>query len=457
MTQPNTTSSTYARAGFYTLLLLLITLAADGFSGKPTEGVHQLAMLPVTGAFLFGFWSLMRREPALWHGALRLRWTPARAVKLAICLQCMCLAIFFLEVRHYSDMGYRLRPVVATILLGSSTLALVLAYRHVSAVSLFCGALACYLASMSTAILSFPLNYLRSDMLPVIVWANTNLLHHISPYTTMYVGARVYDFPYLPGMLLAYTPAVALHLDLRIVTTLCVATSVVLIFFAAATEFRLQVAALLALFLTCPYLQYRHEIYNQPHWLSLVVVFVLMQRRRFVMAALAFGVSMAIYQFSWIMFPFLLLNAWRRRGWLETGKLATAAAVAALSVVGPFLRSAFARISSNTVGQWGLRTHADAEPINLSYWLTFLVSPGHLLRVQALLLVGIFLYCCMRDRCRTFADTLRWMLIGVTTFILLNVLVDGYFYLMLLIPLLIYTCVANGWWREYPDTTVSAA
>jgi hypothetical protein len=45
-------------------------------------------------------------------------------------------------------------------------------------------------------------------------------------------------------------------------------------------------------------------------------------------------------------------------------------------------------------------------------------------------------------------DTVRWMLIALTAFVLLNILVDGYFFLMLLVVLLVYTCVANAWWAE---------
>jgi uncharacterized membrane protein len=174
-----------------------------------------------------------------------------------------------------------------------------------------------------------------------------------------------------------------------------------------------------------------------------------MQRRRFVWAALVFGISMSIYQFSWILFPFFLLNALRRRGWFEALKLAVVGAASALLVVGPFLRAASTRISSNTVGQWGhLSAHAQATPMNLSFWLTYLVHPDRLLRVQAVLMVGIFAWCFFKRRCLDLADTLRWMIIALTIFILCNTLVDGYFFLMLSVVLLVYVCVANEWWAE---------
>ena len=66
----------------------------------------------------------------------------------------------------------------------------------------------------------------------------------------------------------------------------------------------------------------------------------------------------------------------------------------------------------------------------------------------------IFIYCFMRNRCRDIADTLRWMVFALTAFILFNVIIDGYFYLMLLVVMLVFTCVANGWWRE-PEVAAS--
>ena len=173
-----------------------------------------------------------------------------------------------------------------------------------------------------------------------------------------------------------------------------------------------------------------------------------MQRARYGWAALVFGISMAVYQFSWILFPFILLNGLRRSGWLEAARLLLLSAAGALLIAVPFLSSAFHRIASNTVGQWGQLPHALADPMNLSYWATYLIHPDRLLRLQAILMVGIFAVCFLRQRCATLEDTLRCSIAALTVFVLFNSIVDGYFYLMLLVPMLVYTCVANGWWSE---------
>lgn len=437
----------YRRAGWFTTLLLIVNFVGDGWSGRPIGLAHQLLLLPFTIGFFVCLWQLLF---AAEKTGLPVWWSPDRAHRLTLIFEILFVLLFAYECHHFAPLGYRLHPVLALavfipllIFLGG------LASKPLrNATWIFAVTLTAYIAGMILAIVSFPLTYLRSDMLPVIQWADINVLHHTSPYATMHVGGRIYDFPYLPGMLVAFFPFVAAHLDIRFGSIVYVAASAALIFWAARVERRHEVAVLLGLFLLCPFLQYRHELYLQPHWFTLVAIYVLMQHRHFAWAALVFGVSMAIYQFSWILFPFFLLNAFHRRGWLEPIKLTLLAALGSIAVAGPFLVSATRRIANNTVGQWGLMAHAEAMPINLSYWVTYLIRPDKLLRLQALLMIAIFVYCFARKGCATLEDTLRWSIIALTVFTLFNVLVDGYFYLMLLVPMLIYTCVANGWWRE---------
>jgi len=434
------------RAGWFTAVLVVVSLVADGWSGRPGPLTHQLILLPLAAFF---FWTTIRLlipqspEP-------RVQWSPHRALVVALIFELLFGLVYLYEVRHFADAGYRARPMLAVLLLTPAIVALGLAAagRLRPAATLGVTLLA-YLAGATLSILSFPLNYLRSDMLPVILWADQALLRHVDPYLTVHVADRLYDFPYLPGMIVAFFPFVAAHLDIR---WGCVAYNLglaALVWFASRPARRVHTTALLALFLLCPFLQYRHELYLQPHWFAMMLAFVLMQRRRFAWAAVAFGVGMAIYQFSWIMFPFFLLNALRRRGWLEALKLTFLSALGALGIVGPFLRSASHQIASNTVGQWGhLSAHAIAGPINLSYWVTYVVPVGQLLKLQAVLMIAIFLYAFLRGRCKDVTDTLRWMIVAITIFVILNSIVDGYFYLMLLVIMLAYTCIANGWWDK---------
>jgi hypothetical protein len=438
-------STEFRRAGWFTALLLLICFIGDGWPEICRGLTHQLLLLPFTALFLFGMQRFLFLRESSSAAPL---WTPHRALLLVAFFELAVGALFVYQAHHFAFAGYRLHPVATALFFLPVLAALIwLAIVPVArAVWIFVVSMVAYAGGVLLAVYSFPLTYLRSDMLFVIYLADIKVLQHISPYLTMYVADRAYDFPYLPGMIVAFLPFTLAHLDLRLGTMAYLAVTAGLIYWAARVDRRREVATLLALFLLCPYLQYRHELYLSPHWLTMIAAFVLMQRRHFAWAAFVLGIGMGIYQFSWIILPFVLLHALRRRGWLEAIKLAVLAGVGALLIVGPFLKEASSSIASNTVSQWGTVPHGVATPINLSYWVTYLIHPDKLLRLQAVLMIGLFGYCFFKQRCTTLEDTLRWIVFALAVFILFNVLVDGYFYLMLLVPMVAYTCIANGWW-----------
>ncbi len=438
-----------ANARWFVTVTWMIGLTNDGWSGRPSPLIHQLLLLPFTLVFSYGLARLLR--PALNGQAatsIKLRSFLFALVMLCAVSEACSIAGFVYEGRHFAQFGYFL-PHSAPVLLAGLFLvgALCIAVRSSAAVAL-AGVLLSYVGGVALAMACFPLNYLRSDMLPVIMWADGRLAAHLNPYTTMHVGSRLYDFPYLPGMLLAYLPAILVHADVRSVNVLCDVGLGVITYVAARSVERRAAALLTGVFLLSPFVQYRHDLYLAPHWLTLVIAIALMRWRHYGWAALIFGVSMAIYQLSWVIFPFLVLNAHRRRGWGEAVKIASASVVGMSVVVGPFLALASRRIASNTVGQWSKLPHALADPINLSYWVTFVVRPDHLQWVQLVVLTVLFAFCVARKRCCSLADTLRWMSAALAIFIALNVLVDGYFYLTLLLLLLLYTLVETGVWPD---------
>ena len=84
--------------------------------------------------------------------------------------------------------------------------------------------------------------------------------------------------------------------------------------------------------------------------------------------------------------------------------------------------------------------------------MTFVVRPDHLKWVQLAVLTALFGFCVVRGRCHSLVDTLRWMSAALAIFIALNVLVDGYFYLTLLLLLLLYTFLVMGIWPDPVET-----
>lgn len=426
----------------------LVIAVNDGWSGRPAPLEHQLFLLPISAAFLVVLFRLLGSR----KGSDSLKGPRGIPLTGAIC-SCVILELgsisgFFYEQRHFARFGYLIRPATGWFCAGLVVVTVCLAVRRRTAWTSLIAIAGTYAAGMLLAIRSFPLSYLRSDMLPVILWADQRLVSGLNPYGTMHVESRVYDFPYLPGMLVGFLPAVVLHVDVRYVTLLCVVLIALLLYGVSDARRRPEAASLIAFFVLSPFLQYRHDLYLEPHWLALVGAVVLLKRGRPIWAAGAFGLSMGIYQLSWVLFPFLLLYAWRRRGWVEVAKTAAMGVAGMLLLVGPFLRSATERIANNTVGQWSRLPHALADPMNASYWVTYLVRPDQLKWVQLGVLTALFSYCVAKKRCGDLQDTLRWMCVALAVFIALNVLVDGYFYLTLLLVLLMYTLAATGIWAE---------
>ena len=435
-----------ARPFWFATVSCIVALVNDGFSGKPSPLLHQALLLPLTGSFLAASYMLLR--PGI-QVASRYEGGPLRIkcwLFFCFALECLSLLGMVYEAQHFVRFGYRHAPRVAAALALPVLGAAIFAFLHKRPRSLLAVIVTAYAAGVAFAMASFPLNYLRSDMLPVISWADSRLIHQLNPYGRMYVGTRVYDFPYLPGMLVSYLPAVAFHVDVRMVTMTCCLAVAGLLYGSVRPEQQTQAVVLIGVFLLSPFLQYRHDLYLQPHWLALTGSIVLLRYGKELWSALLFGVSMAIYQLSWVLFPFLVLYAYRQGSWRGALKAAGLGLAGMLLIVGPFLKSAAARIAGNTVGQWGHMPHALADPINLSYWVTFLVRPDQLKWIQLLVMSGIFGYCLARRRCETLVDMLRWMSVALTLFIMLNVLVDGYFYLTLLLLLLLYTFAASGLW-----------
>lgn len=450
--EPNDTVAEPDRVRFFCWFAgveIILSAVNDGWSGRPGPLRHQLLLLPFLLLFAFSATRLLffPGTSTSWISEERQRFWTWLAV-LCVGFEVLSLTAFTYEDHHFSRFGYNVKPLTAWSLLAGIVLVAAICWL-LRRVPIYLGAvLAVYTGGVWLAIRSFPLDYLRSDMLPVIIWADQRLLAHLNPYMTMHVGSRIYDFPYLPGMLVVFLPAVALGFDVRWIDCASVLMLCLLLYWAARHERRTAAVLLMGLFVLSPFLQYRHELYIEPHWLMLVSSVVLLQRKHFQLAAAAFGISMGLYQLSWVIFPFFALYAWRRERWLETIKTVTIGLAAMFLLLGPFLRAAFQRIANNTVGQWSGLPHALADPINLSYWLTFIVRPSDLKWVQLVVLTILFGYCVFAGRCATLADTLRWMSVALGLFIAMNVLVDGYFYLTLLIILLMYTFSAAGIWVE---------
>lgn len=450
--QQSPTDKSRLRVWSFTLLLLFLSLQADGFRLSHNQNHQQALLVPFT--LIFCALLLWLLSPHV-IGAGRIHSLLAKSsgsrgnVVVIMGFLVLSAALFVYSSHYFASFGYRLHPIAVAGVFGCSLIVVGASFWQDGKSAgdyLFAAVILAYVGIYLLSIWSFPNSVGRSDMLPILSEAGKVLLGGHDPY-------RFYVFPiervfltYLPGTLFAFIPAVWLHLDLRFLNILYVVVLGVLIYRAAADRYRREVAGLLGLFLLSPYVLYRHEIYTQPHWLSIVACLLLAQRRRFLWAAAIFGVSAALSQFSWILFPFFLLFIFRQKGYRCAALSGVIALLVAAAISGPFIAWSPHDFFYGVLSHWQ-NMPVNARPVNFSYWMGSLVGARHLQGVQFVMLAGLFLYCVVTRSCRTLTQCLRWMAISLVAFIMLNILVWGYFFLLLEVILLLYVMSVNEWFK----------
>jgi len=449
-----------ARIVMFALLMVLLNAQGDGLPLGHNETHRQLLLIPFTLLFCVGLYGILwpkavtKRIPGFWLRPYS--WKDSLAIAtvfLILAAGIFVAASYYYELPRFAPIGYHFYKATTWLVFGGSLL-LIASNFTVKGQSdgryLFSTVLVAYTAIYLLSIFSRPLNVLHSDMLPLLSEAGKTLLSHQNPY-------RLYTWPtdtvfltYLPGTVLAFIPATVMHFDVRFLNICFVLLLAVLIYVETDKHHRQEAAALISLFLLAPYLIYRHEIYTEPHWLSVVAGLLLARRGKLFWAAVLFGVGISLSQFSWVLFPFFFLFVFQRRGLGHAFYAGTVSLLTAAVIVAPFLAWSPRAFYYGVLGHW----HAIAlnvQTINLSYWTASIIGANHLQLAQAVVLFGIFIYCAATKSCSSLEGSMRWMLVALTCFILLNVLTWGYFFLLIEVMLIFYIVYANGWLRQRPQ------
>ena len=446
------------RTALFLLLLTFLNLQSDGFRLSANPSHDQLLLLPFTILFCVLFTAVV--WPYQNHPYPRLAALNNSRTLLAFAIATLApsLAMLVASAHHYAAFRYHL-ALWPTLIVFAGAALLLAANLHASdtastAGRLLTSVLIAFLAVDLLSLRSFPINIGRSDMLPLLAAAGRTLHNGLDPYRLYTFATETVLLTYLPGTLLAYLPATLLHLDLRLTNLVCLTLLTLLIARAATPAHRRQLTALLAVWLLSPYLLYRHEIYTPPHWLVLVAALLLLNQRRLTASALLFGFSIAVSQFSWILFPFVLLYLFERHRTRVTLIYAATALLPALLILLPFFLWSPPAFTFGVLSHWQQQT-VSARPVNLSFWLAALLGPRALQPVQLLVLAAVFLASAARHSCRTFPGLLRVLALALTAFILLNILVWGYFFLLIELLLLLFVASANGWLQTPPEPSLS--
>ncbi|MFC6646810.1 hypothetical protein ACFQBQ_14720 [Granulicella cerasi] len=306
-----------------------------------------------------------------------------------------------------------------------------------------------YAALEALSIKSFPLAIERSDMFAMIQAACTELLHGHYPYHWYYWPTEHVFSPYLPAVYLAYLPAVVLKIDPRWMSLFYLLLIAVVAYWAARPESKRVVTSVLAVFLVGNYLIYRHDLYLQPYWLVFTLLAIFICRGDLLWAAVALGVALNFSQLTLAIFPFLLLHAWQKESLKKAVQTTLVFVATAVIILGPFLWKHTHEVYFGIIGNYYNFMHTvDARPMNLAHWAAQVVTPEHLKAVQMAALVTIFGVAVFAKKCATAAGCLACMTTAFLAFIMLNILIDGYFYLTFLTLAMGYLFTANQWWRS---------
>lgn len=317
---------------YFVCMLLIIQVRSDGyfpfpknwppdcliFMVLPFTVILGLLILYTAHIFFAGKKTEILNIPDKINYAL-LALAPMFALLLIAKLQLM-------QAKYFGFANYRLNePVfVALILAGFAPLILFYAYawlkKSFNLVIYLLAVLASVLIVKVIPLLMFPITAVRSDLLPILAAAGKSILSSHNPYQYYLLDNGVLTQTVrFPGLILAYLPAVWLNFDLRLVTLLCEAAICLILIYLVKQlvdkgiiPWQLIWAVLLLFML--PYWHYRHELYEAPFWLILIINLLCLYWKKPAWFGITLGLMAGMHQWGILFFPFLLIAYVKRFG-----------------------------------------------------------------------------------------------------------------------------------------------
>ena len=413
----------------------LLSVKSDRYFPLPEnlpEPVFQTVLIPYTFLFFFAFFIFLR--PGIPGDAIscldRISVTRLSTVIILV-FEAMTLILLLVQDRRYASFGYDLNIPMTILLFTLIGIACIfLLIQDTTPDLLLIIALAAYTGTYLLSIVCFPLNSQRSDMLPLIVSGCQSFLAGVTPYGYHVIPHKLI-FTSLPGMWMAYLPAVAFGADPRLMNLISTIISVLILAYTVQDS-RKCTLLLFPVFLLTPYLQYRHEIYLGVLFLVLSVIFILGIRNRWLLSSAASGYALATYQFTWVIFPFGVITAFRKWGIKKAGISFLTAIAVSLAIILPFFVHSPEYFIQGIYGHW---LFVDIPSVNLSYLVSLIVPWDLMIFIQGVVIV-IILAAAMRIMDPE--DCWGWMAAALLLFIALNRVIEVYFYLIVLLLMVMH-------------------
>jgi hypothetical protein len=435
-----------------TLATLLIVAKNDSRFPSMSDIIYQLLLAPFTALLITTLMfsinsSCLRVMPHFCKTVIEKIGLSKLTSFIAIVFEICALSLMLLSNiagTRYHTLNVTLTFAFFALAIGGFIITLL--KKKTSSNWIFILTLAAYLGSYLISIGYFPLLPGRSDMLYLINEAGKRFLAGFNPYTQYLVPyPHPYFVPltYLPGMWLSYLPAALLGIDPRFINMLAIMATAGLLYFLSDISVREKAALLIVIFLLNPYLQFRHDIYLGVYWLPLCLGLLLLQKQKIKWSALVFSWSLAVSQFSWILYPFYLLFLKKSYGLRIVIQAVIIAFLVAVLVVAPFVLWSFDDFYEGVFKHWNYLK--SVESFNISYWIATAFSWNALRIFQALVLfVPLVLY--LRKPSQTLKTALYWMAIATILFLLFNSLIWTYLYLTVFLLITTYILLPERAW-----------
>ena len=423
-------------------MMILLSIKSDRYFPFPSmpDFSFQVLLIPYTLLFLLtAFFLLFPEQTPLFIKSFANKLSTLHlAIVIAILFETMTFVLLFVQNVRYKEFGYKLDMLLTGILILIIFFGLfgIFFWQKSRSIYLFILASISYTSIYILSIFSFPLHPYRSDMLPLIVAGCKNFLMGSNPYTFYHIPHSL-TMTYLPGLWLSFLPSAIFGFDPRIINLFCIILSITIIFLFGHNQEK--AAIFLSIFLLNPYFQYRHEIYLGVVFLGLSLAYVLLINNKPILSSVFFGYAMTTYQFVWVIFPFYAAYIYNKYGkktaFIVIGIVTTIFVV----MIGSFFVWSPSDFILGVFQHWA--NTGDVPTVNLAYFVTYIIPWDYLLYLQGFMMIIFFLVAF--KKLIFLRETIRWMTIGLLVFIILNRIIEVYFFLLVFLLMTMYILTYN--------------
>ena len=317
------------------LVFLILSLRSDGYIPFPKTWTYEAYLFVLF--FSYRFFCFFLLSIIVDKKVKRSLYNSHNSI-IFICIF-FHIFIFFqavLQSNRMQELGYSLPiggwVVVCLLSMTICTYSLVSKYRssfQFSMVLLGCCLLKLYIIEY------FPLNPLRSDMFEIIKNALRLFISGQQPYT--YVTDTSVWLSYFPGTWLAFIPAELFGFDYRLMSLVYFILSM-MGFYKLSVELNLSqnITKIALPFILMPYWHFRHDIYMDGFYVSIVWMAYYLQRGKFYKASFVIGISLGYIQWSWFSFPLIFAYLFRKLSFKKALKCSLISLVICSLMLVPF-------------------------------------------------------------------------------------------------------------------------